>query len=231
MEMTYPILTIDKSGVDKYLCNMVQDSNHRFKSWEHCYEAFSNLNNPTDYLALHLAFYLASWGMYRGSCGILWKDYTIHMDAVNIIRKFHSLRKEWFTMDDVSQIMKLYNALKDYYSKITYYKPENKTSSLNLAATDTLITKIMLGTIGCVPALDDLFKRAFHCQGKQFDENLLKRIIDCSQSNKNTIQQCQISISEKLHSFYPSMKVVDMYFWQKGFDDLQNEVIKNGKIR
>lgn len=62
--------------------------------------------------------------MYRGSCGILWKDYTIHMDAVNIIRKFHSLRKEWFTMDDVSQIMKLYNALKDYYSKITYYKPE-----------------------------------------------------------------------------------------------------------
>lgn len=156
--------------------------------------------------------------MYRGSCGILWKDYTIHMDAVNIIRKFHSLRKEWFTMDDVSRIMKLYNALKDYYSKITYYKPENKTSSLNLAATDTLITKIMLGTIGCVPALDDLFKRAFHCQGKQFDEELLKRIIDCSQSNKDTIQQCQRYISEKLHYRYPSMKVVDMCFWQKGYD-------------
>lgn len=216
--MTFPILDIEKSSVEKYLSNMVQDSNHRFKSWEYCYTAFGNLDS-VDYLSLHLAFYLASWGMYRGSCGILWKDYTIHMDAVNIIRKFHSLRKEWFTMDDVSQIMKLYNALKDYYSKITYYKPENKTSSLNLAATDTLITKIMLGTIGCVPALDDLFKRAFHCQGKQFDENLLKRIIDCSQSNKNTIQQCQISISEKLHSFYPSMKVVDMYFWQKGYDE------------
>ena len=210
---------------------MVQDSNHRFKSWEHCYGAFNNLDNPTDHLALHLAFYLASWGMYRGSCGILWKDYTIHMDAVNIIRKFHSLRKEWITMDDVSQIMKLYKALKDYYSKIAYYKPENKTSPLNLAATDTLITKIMLGTIGCVPALDDLFKRAFHCQGKQFDEELLKRIIDCSQSNKDTIQQCQRYISEKLHCFYPSMKVVDMYFWQEGFDDLQNKVTNNGKIR
>lgn len=210
---------------------MVQDSNHRFKSWEHCYGAFNNLDNPTDHLALHLAFYLASWGMYRGSCGILWKDYTIHMDAVNIIKRFHSLRKEWITMDDVSQIMKLYKALKDYYSKIAYYKPENKTSPLNLAATDTLITKIMLGTIGCVPALDDLFKRAFHCQGKQLDEELLKRIIDCSQSNKDTIQQCQRYISEKLHCFYPSMKVVDMYFWQEGFDDLQNKVINNGKIR
>ena len=69
---------------------MVQDSNHRFKSWEYCYTAFGNLDS-VDYLSLHLAFYLASWGMYRGSCGILWKDYTIHMDAVNIIRKFHSL--------------------------------------------------------------------------------------------------------------------------------------------
>ena len=156
--MTSPILDIEKSSVDKYLSNMVQDSNHRFKSWEYCYTVFGN-SDSVDYLSLHLAFYLASWGMYRGSCGILWKDYTIHMDAVNIIRKFHSLRKEWFTMDDVSQIMELYNALKDYYSKITYYKPENKTSSLNLAATDTLITKIMLGTIGCVPALADLFKR------------------------------------------------------------------------
>lgn len=213
--MTFPILDIEKSSVEKYLSNMVQDSNHRFKSWEYCYTAFGNLDS-VDYLSLHLAFYLASWGMYRGSCGILWKDYTIHMDAVNIIRKFHSLRKEWFTMDDVSQIMKLYNALKDYYSKITYYKPENKTSSLNLAATDTLITKIMLGTIGCVPALDDLFKRAFHCQGKQFDEELLKRIIDCSQSNKDTIQQCQRYISEKLHYHYQGYESCRYVFLAKG---------------
>ena len=51
MEMTYPILTIDKSSVDKYLCNMVQDSNHRFKSWEYCYGAFNNLDK-TDYLGI-----------------------------------------------------------------------------------------------------------------------------------------------------------------------------------
>ena len=75
--MTFPILDIEKSSVEKYLSNMVQDSNHRFKSWEYCYTAFGNLDS-VDYLSLHLAFYLASWGMYRGSCGILWKDYTIH---------------------------------------------------------------------------------------------------------------------------------------------------------
>nr|DAK02229.1 MAG TPA: hypothetical protein [Caudoviricetes sp.] len=61
--MTFPILDIEKSSVEKYLSNMVQDSNHRFKSWEYCYTAFGNLDS-VDYLSLHLAFYLASWGMY-----------------------------------------------------------------------------------------------------------------------------------------------------------------------
>ena len=212
--MTSPILDIEKSSVDKYLSNMVQDSNHRFKSWEYCYTVFGN-SDSVDYLSLHLAFYLASWGMYRGSCGILWKDYTIHMDAVNIIRNFHSLRKEWFTMDDVSQIMELYNALKDYYSKITYYKPEN-TSSLSLNATDTLITKIMLGTIGCVPAMDNFFKKGFGVyQSKSFDERLLRRIIEFSERNKDDIQQYQNLIQVKLEYSYPSMKIIDMYFGKR----------------
>ena len=53
--MTSPILDIEKSSVDKYLSNMVQDSNHRFKSWEYCYTVFGN-SDSVDYLSLHLAF-------------------------------------------------------------------------------------------------------------------------------------------------------------------------------
>lgn len=51
-----------KKIVRKYLDNMKVDSNHRFKSWEHCYKAFGNQTKEDDELALHLAFYLASWG-------------------------------------------------------------------------------------------------------------------------------------------------------------------------
>ena len=43
--MTFPILDIEKSSVEKYLSNMVQDSNHRFKSWEYSYTAFGNLDS------------------------------------------------------------------------------------------------------------------------------------------------------------------------------------------
>ena len=46
------------------------NENGRSRSWEHCYRVFRDARtNPSpdcDYLSLHLAFYLASWGMYRG---------------------------------------------------------------------------------------------------------------------------------------------------------------------
>ena len=71
-----------KKIVRKYLDNMKVDSNHRFKSWEHCYKAFGNQTKEDDELALHLAFYLASWGMYRGSSFLLQKDYRIHIPVI-----------------------------------------------------------------------------------------------------------------------------------------------------
>ena len=47
-------------------------------SWRHCYKAFYENRNKTDeqtldYLSLHLAFYLASWRIYRGSSFLLQK--------------------------------------------------------------------------------------------------------------------------------------------------------------
>lgn len=210
---------MEKGIVEKYLGKMKVDPNHRFKSWEHCYYAFGDENRTIDELALHLAFYLASWGMYRGSCGILWKDYKIHTDAVNIINGFLSLRKEWLTRDDIPQTMKLYDELRKHYCEIKYYKPEN-ISSLSLSATDTLITKIMLGTMGCVPAMDDLFKRGFGIYpSKMFDEKLLEQMIEYLERNKSDILQYQVLILNQIKCLYPPMKIVDMYFWQKGYDN------------
>ena len=55
-----------------------QDQNGRYRSWEYCYSSFGEARTGTidvDYLSLQLAFYLASWGMYRGSSFLLQKDY------------------------------------------------------------------------------------------------------------------------------------------------------------
>ena len=57
------------------------NENGRSRSWEHCYRVFRDARtDPSpdyDYLSLHLAFYLASWGMYRGSSFLLQKDYKV----------------------------------------------------------------------------------------------------------------------------------------------------------
>ena len=73
-----------------YFNETVKDTHGRYLSWQHCYNAFilnrSNVDENTfDYLALHLAFYLASWGMYRGFSFLLQKDYKVHIPIVKII--------------------------------------------------------------------------------------------------------------------------------------------------
>lgn len=208
-------LDMEKGFVEKYLCKMKADPNHRFKSWDHCYKAFEDQTKKDDELALHLAFYLASWGMYRGGCGILWKDYKIHIKTVGVIREFYDLRGKWCGCEDITRIMQLYGEIQDCYSGLKYYKADG--TELDVSATDTLVTKIMLGTIGCVPAMDNLFKKGFGIyQSKLFDEKLLGQIIEFSERNKDDIQQYQSLIQTELKCFYPPMKIVDMYFWQKG---------------
>lgn len=73
----------------EYYTNIKDDKNHRLKSWEHCYSQFkvmfekdSLCDTDIDYLSLHLAFYLASWGMYRGSSFILERDYKVFYGVV-----------------------------------------------------------------------------------------------------------------------------------------------------
>ncbi len=62
----------------------MSDPHHSFNSWKHCFNYFkenhSRLNEEDvlDIAALHLGFYLASWGMMRGSRDLLQKDYKIH---------------------------------------------------------------------------------------------------------------------------------------------------------
>ena len=67
------------------------NENGRSRSWEHCYRVFRDARtDPSpdyDYLSLHLAFYLASWGMYQGSSFLLQKDYKVLSPVVEEVLK------------------------------------------------------------------------------------------------------------------------------------------------
>lgn len=192
-----------KKYVNKYIKQLYKP-NHRFKSWEHCFMAFSDFNNDIDYLTLQLAFYLASWGMYRDPSELLQKDYLIHEPVVEIVRSNSELRKENVTYEDIESINEIIEKIKKEY----------KVANVSR----TLVSKILLGTLGCIPALDRFF-----CDGwkiceetKGFSINL-QNIISFADKHKIEIEECRNCI--KSNVIYPPMKIVDMYFWQIGYDE------------
>ena len=141
-----------------------EKDNHRYLSWEHCYEHFYLARNESpnvDYLSLQLAFYLASWGMYRGSSFLLQCDYKVHIPAVEEIlkSKYDCLQnvecREFLNNINVRDCLKeLINELSEIYKKV---REDVTGKSSKEKISDILITKILLGTLGCTPAYDRFF--------------------------------------------------------------------------
>ena len=52
----FKILIMEKV-IWKFFTPILDDVNHRYKSWEHCYNAFDNKNESNNNLSLNLGFY------------------------------------------------------------------------------------------------------------------------------------------------------------------------------
>ena len=209
------------------------DEYGRYRSWEHCYKCFHDArNNPApdyDYLSLQLAFYLASWGMYRGSSFLLQKDYKVHTTIVKEILKpsydclfgldCADLRKKEVQqkLDNLTKFMeRYYEAIR---INVREGESKNKLSS-------TLITKILMGTLGCVPAYDRYFIEGIKDQkistGNYGLKSLLN-LVEFYECNLDKLEEARKNL--KVYDLqYPQMKLLDMGFWQIGFDkDPNNE--------
>ncbi len=202
--------------IQRFIEPTVKDLNHRYKSWEHCYNAFDNKDESTDILALHLGFYLASWGMYRGSSGLLWKDYKVHYEAVEIIKKHHHLRYEFIDLPRKEDVINVFKELSEYYSKLVYY---NGKDNKLITATDTLISKIILGALGCLPAFDRYFNLGlFDKEYSIINVKSIDLIWRKTEEMKSELALVQGWIRHQTGTLYPPMKIIDMYYWQLGFD-------------
>ena len=211
-----------KPTLSSFLSQIEKDKSHRFTSWEHCYQAFQT-ETDKELLTLHLAFYLASWGMYRGSSGLLQKNHTIHRETVNIILKYKYLQcsqNKEIGLNDLEDIINLINELKKHYLSITYIK-DNEEKNIN--PTDTLISKVILGSLGCLPAMDRYFINGVKDKNETFftlsKPSLSKLFLYINQKQvKTEIESLQQEILESRKMYYPTMKIIDMYFWQLGYE-------------
>lgn len=222
--------------ISKYHLLSVRDKHHRFKSWEHCNNFFikhkGNLEdeNLFDYSCLQLAFYLASWGMMRGSTFLLQKDYRIHEYFIKNIamngkyKKYYSVLKDSsINIEDIDGIDELIkDTAKVYVDNIKYINGEKTVVSV----TDTLTSKILLGVYGIVPAYDSYFVNAIKMYGFRnttLCEDSLKELVNFYYDFQSEFEVCR-ALFEKDGVQYPPMKLIDMYFWQVGYmlDKTQN---------
>ncbi len=212
-----------KGVIEKYLSGITSDEFHRYKSWDNCFQAFS-ASKQTEIQILELAFYLASWGMYRGSGGLLQKNHLIHKGAVNIVfskanQKLKCNEKSEVNRGNIEQIIYVKNELVKHYSSIYFTKGADKPKSIS--PTDTLLSKVLLGTLGCVPAYDRYFidgLKEMKMEHTGFNEASLNALFNFIDKNKKEIDQAQKLITTKTQRHYTVMKILDMYFWQIGYD-------------
>ena len=83
-----------------------------------------------------------------------------------------------------------------------------------------LITKILMGTLGCVPAYDRFFGIGAKYLGLEKDtyqEKSLRELADFYEAHNDRLEEARRGMQcEDLT--YPQMKLLDMGFWQVGFE-------------
>ena len=200
----------------------LREPRHRYHSWEHCYRYFRKSSSADlDQDAIHLGFFLASWGMYRGSSFLLQLDYTVHRDAVAVLReaRFGELWAQDFDFgsSDAHAIYKrtILDAAKAVHAAYAAHAPRNASQ-----VTATLVTKVILGVLGCLPACDQYFVHGFRqCFGYScVNSHFVDRVFRFCSKNRRALQREQRRIQDDFSAHYPLMKVVDMYFWQIGYE-------------
>lgn len=202
-------------------------TNHRYRSWEHCYLAFKEAREKKtpestpdyDYLSLHLACYLSSWGMLRNSF-LLERDYRTHLDIVELLlsdsdEKLWTFPKQQPNQDDNEKV------LQSYWSTIDSIRQKfTKKYKMGKEVTETLTSKILLGTCACIPAIDRFYKAGVSMAGgtQRLGKNSYSEVVRYYWTNWDSISNhlgtCNLVTDPSTP--FPPMKLMDMCFWQIG---------------
>lgn len=204
----------------------------RYLSWAYCYNYFQKFgfNENIDFAALHLGFYLASWGMYRGSSLILNFDYTIYIQLLNELKsKNYNFDPYNLEEIDINLVCDCFETIKIYFETLAKKYPNYDLPNV----THTLITKIMMGIYGIVSPFDRFFidglseyknrftTNHFKSLEKKYFRKAYESLISFYCDNKLILEDLKLELSyENCTSLkdlsIPPMRILDMYFWQLG---------------
>lgn len=201
-----------------------RDPEKRYASFDYCYNYFMEFYEKGDISSmassqniqmscLQLGFYLASWGMLRGSSFLLQKSVKHYEDLIKAISKLDKIYWEIdldrYSDGNIKQLLTLYDTIVEHLG-------DNDEEEASV----TLTTKIMLGVFGNIPAFDDNFCKGFKVS-KYMSSSLLKRIANYYRDNKDEIDKQRIRTLDfqtgaETYRYYTKAKIVDMVGFIEG---------------
>lgn len=195
----------------------------RYTSFDYCYNYFiktEDLTKDIEKSCLVLGFYLASWGMFRGSSFILQKSAKYFEKTIIYIndldRPVWNIDVDKYNKENISTILNIYKEIKERLVV------KNRSDL-------TLVTKVLLGIFGFIPAYDNYFCNTFRtisdgrCGFRSVNNNSLNIIREFYDANKLTIDglsgqtfTTDFYTGEKTKIHYPKAKIIDMYGFNIG---------------
>lgn len=190
----------------------------RYASFDYCFNHFqafredgraAEVASPEnlELSCLHLGFYLASWGMLRGSTDLLKRSIKHLVPTIDTIA---TTPADVWELDAHAYDEHSIDLLLDTAARLRTGLPD---------ASNILVTKVMLGVFGCVPAFDTFFKKGFAVS--TFGRKSLHKVAGFYRENADTIEAHRVptlDFATGRHSerLYTRTKVIDMIFFIEG---------------
>jgi hypothetical protein len=191
----------------------------RYASFDYCFNYFQShreegrlgdllSGDALQLSCLHLGFYLASWGMMRGKAELLKRSVRAYKP---VVEKLVAAPAHLWTLDV------------DGYDETTTEEllafGKQLRPKLHDRASDVLVTKVLLGTMGCVPAFDRFFKKGFRCS--TFGPKALRNIGQFYREHAEAIDDSRertlnFDTGQPTQRRYTRAKVIDMIFFVEG---------------
>ena len=212
-------MTVD---IDANLTAFLGDrtSEARYASFDYCFNHFQEARESGDTAkladddhrmlsCLQLGFYLASWGMMRGSGDLLQRSVR---DLVPVIEMIAAEPASTWDFDAhclgtrTDEVLALSRRVRRAFS---------------IPASDILVTKTILGVFGCVPAFDRYFRIGFGCQTLCADA--LVRIGNFyighqAEIDARRVFTLDVDSGLETKRRYSRAKTIDMIFFQEGLN-------------
>ncbi|NRB39740.1 MAG: hypothetical protein HRU20_14955 [Pseudomonadales bacterium] len=220
--------------VKQYYDTAQGDDYPRLRGWEFLWDYVCEHDTWIDLVneessektALHLGFYLANWGMFRGSSGLLNTNLDFFKDLADYLFKeipfeFWELNFTDFHPDDTQKHKLASELFENAIHKMERFKSERVTW------TETLKSKILLGLWGQCPALDTFYSGGLSLL---LDENPSLSISPKGKINSNSLTCLNVVSTNQNWNLggysthygnneYPAGKVIDMAFFQNGWNN------------